>query len=93
VLGVGKVNFRQGPPAIMLKYISDVSLDDPAALAQEADSIWEGFRADANKAEVTGAILSANSPPTGGIVQQGRAYNFVYEKDGSGTWSRVQHEK
>ena len=43
VLGVGKIHFSEGAPALMLKYQTDLSLDDKAALAKEADEIWQTF--------------------------------------------------
>lgn len=92
VLGVGTLNFPQGGPALMLKYVSDVGLDDRTALSKEADEIWAGFQSEAEKAGVGSVILSANSPPGGGIIQHGRAFNFVYQKDSTGAWRRLADE-
>ena len=70
----------------MLKYMTDVKIDDRAALRKEADEIWVDFRPEAEKANVSSVILSANSVPSGGIIQTGQAYNFVFQKDPSGVW-------
>jgi hypothetical protein len=86
VLGIGKVNFAASGPALMLKYQSDLNLDDTSALHSEAQRIWEEFRKDADRAQVQSAIVSANSAPTGAIVSHGRTYNFVYERSGDGSW-------
>jgi len=85
-MGVTAMNFPQGGPALMLKYMTDVKIDDRVALRKEADEIWADFRPEAEKANVSSVILSANSIPSGGIIQRGQAYNFVFQKDPSGVW-------
>ncbi len=89
VLGVGTINFPRGGSALMLRYVSDVGLDDRAALSKEADEIWAGFQPEAEKANVGSVILSANSVPSNGIIQHQQAFNFVYERDSTGIWRRL----
>lgn len=86
VLGVAPMSFAESGPALMLRYQTDVNLDDTLALRAEADRIWVMFRVDADSAHVRAAILSANAAPSGGIVSRGRGYNFIYQKDSAGTW-------
>jgi hypothetical protein len=90
VLGVGRINFSGSGPALMLKYQTDLNMSDTAALHAQAARIWEEFRKDADQAQVTSAVVSANSPPSGGIVSRGRAYNFVYERAADGNWRELQ---
>jgi hypothetical protein len=90
VLGVGRINLPASGPALMLKYQTDLNMSDTAALHAEAERIWQEFRKDAEQAQVASAILSANSPPSGGMVSHGHAYNFVYEKAAEGTWRELQ---
>ncbi len=86
VLGVGTINFPEGGPALMLKYETGIDMKDRAALRQEADEIWVEFQAEAERANVASAILSANSKPQGALIQQAQGYNFVFEKDSTGVW-------
>jgi len=89
VLGIGKINFAASGPALMLKYQTDLNMDDTSALHAEAQRIWAEFRKDAEQAQVQNAMVSANSAPTGGIVSRDRAYNVVYERGGDGSWREV----
>jgi hypothetical protein len=92
VLGISRINFSASGPALMLKYQTDLKMDDTSAVHAEAQRIWAEFRKDAERAQVQSAIVSANAAPTGGIVSHGRAYNFVYERDGNGSWREVGKE-
>lgn len=89
VLAAGTINFSQDGPALMLKYVSDVGLDDREALSMEADTIWAGIQPEIERAKVGAVILSANSAPTGGFIQKGQVFNFVYEKASTGVWRRL----
>lgn len=86
VLGEGRVNFEQSGPALMLRYQTDVPLADTAALRAEATDIWRDYESYADSSGVQGAVLSANTPPGGGIISRGGGYNFVYEKGADGHW-------
>ena len=86
VLGVGQMNFPDSGPALVLQYQSDVDFDNKAGLRKEADEIWADFKADVEKSNVGSAVLSANAPPKGTIVQQGQGFNFVFMKQSDGTW-------
>jgi hypothetical protein len=90
VLSIGRINFSGSGPALVLKYQTDLNMSDTAALHAQAARIWQEFHKDAEQAQVTSAIVSANSPPSGGMVRRGRAYNFVYEKSADGTWREPQ---
>lgn len=89
VLGVSRLTFPQSGPALMLKYQTDRNVTDTAALQAEAERIWMDFRAEAESAGVRGAILSAISAPSAGIIRQSRGFNFVYVKRPDGSWHGV----
>ncbi len=63
VLGVGKMFFTKGDAALMVKYQTDLSLDDQGALHREVLAIWDVFRQDVEQAGLKGAIVSANERP------------------------------
>jgi len=90
VLGVGKISFSQGPPALMLKYETNVSIDDMPKLEQEVTEIWATFRLDVEKAHLTEAVISANEHPSGMLVTTNKGFNFVYERSKDGKWSRIK---
>jgi len=86
VLGVGQMNFPDSGPALVLKYETDIKFDDQAGLRKEADEIWADFKAEVEKSNVGSAVLSANSPPQGAIIQRAQGFNFVFVKQADGTW-------
>jgi hypothetical protein len=88
VLGVGQMNFSSGEKALMLKYQTDLKIEDKDALQREVDEIWPGFRIDVENARLDSAIISANEAPTGGIISKNRAFNFVFKKASDGNWIR-----
>src|SRR5437660_7098117 len=89
VLGVGTMHFSNGPAALMLKYETDVPLENKVALEKEANEIWESFKVDVEKAQLANAIISANTKPTGFIVTTSKGYNFVYQRSSGGQWSKL----
>jgi hypothetical protein len=89
VLGIGQIGFSNDTPALMLKYQTDISLDDKASLENEVDEIWGSFRVDVEKALLVNGIVSANERPKGFIVTTSRARNFVFKRGGDGQWSKV----
>lgn len=74
----------------MLKYETDQSIADTAALHAEASRIWLGFRAEAEGAGVQSAVLSATSPSSASSIGRSRGYNFVYIKQSDGKWYEVR---
>jgi hypothetical protein len=89
VIGVGKIAFSNDAPALMLKYQTDLSLDDTQKLSQEADEIWATFHIDVEKAQLTTGIISANERTSGIVVTKNRGFNFVYKRGSEGAWSRI----
>src|SRR5438093_5619304 len=55
--------FTKGDAALILKYQTDLNLDDQAALHREVLAIWDVFRQDVERAGLKGAIVSANERP------------------------------
>jgi hypothetical protein len=78
----------------MLRYRTDLTIDNMAALQQEADDIWTVFQVDAEKAKVKFAIISATETPksSGFIISSNRGYNFLYQKSPDGQWTRVTRQ-
>ena len=93
VLGISKINSSASGPALMLKYQTDLNMDDADAVHAEAARIWVEFSKDAEQAQVQSAIVSANAPPTGaGVISHTRAYNFVFKQNARGDWREIPQE-
>jgi hypothetical protein len=90
VMGLGRVYLTDGGRwAIVLKYETNVPMEDLAALRTEAMDIWTVFRTDADASGLSVAALSANEPPRytilGPFVTTNRSHGFAFEKR-DGTW-------
>lgn len=90
VLSVGKMLFSGGDRALMLKYQTEIPLDNKTALREEVEEIWKYFKLDVEKTDSTSAIISANEPPKGFIVTTNKNYNFVIQKDKDGNWKFLE---
>jgi hypothetical protein len=85
VIAVGRVNFANDSPALMLKYETNLKISDVPALRDEVNEIWSMFKGDVEKADLANAIISANEVPQGFIVKNANGYNFVFRKQ-NGRW-------
>jgi hypothetical protein len=93
VLGISKLKMSTSGPALVLRYQTDLNMDDESAVHGEAERIWAEFRKDAEQAQVQNAIVSANAPPDGeGVITHTRTYNFVFERTADGFWREVSRE-
>jgi hypothetical protein len=90
---MGRMDFPNGPPALMLKYETDLKVSDMAALRKEVDEIFAFFKADVENGKFTSAIVSANEKPTGLVLKSSKAYNFVYEKRPNGQWHCLEDDR
>ncbi|TMB17094.1 MAG: hypothetical protein E6J59_17465 [Deltaproteobacteria bacterium] len=91
MLGVGKMFFTKGDAALILKYQTDLNLDDQAALHREVLAIWDVFRQDVERAGLKGAIVSANERPLSHLFWSSNiSFNFVFNRVEDGTWREVE---
>jgi len=89
VLNVGPLYFTHGgPPALVLRYKSDVNFSDTRALHKEALGVWKTFRVEVEQGHFQSAVLSANSPPSEGLISHSQGYNFVFVKQGH-VWREI----
>jgi hypothetical protein len=89
VLAVGPLQSTHGWTGLMLKYRTEIPLNDVARLRQEVDEIWERLVVDAERANYTNAVISANDAETGFIVTKNNSYNFVFKKS-DGSWRTLE---
>lgn len=90
IIAEGKIFFKVHTPALMLKYETNINIDDVASLKQEAEEIWKDFRFEAEKNGYTGVVLSAYQPSDGAFISHGKGYNFVFVKNKTGGWDLVK---
>ena len=93
VLSEMTMHFSNESPALMLKYQTQLHVSDRAATRREADELWTIFKPEVEKGNFDSAILSANEVPTGTFIQNSNTYNFVYRKQGDGTWLNLADKK
>jgi len=87
VIGMGKMFFSKGDPALMLKYRTDLRLEDHEQVRKEVEEIWQVFRVDVERAGLKAAIISVQAPGRQLlIVSTSKSYNFVIQKSEAGTW-------
>lgn len=87
LLGMGKIEFKESGPALMLKYQTELSIDQKDKMRQEVEEIWPVFRVDVEKAGLSSAIISANTPNKGvAFISTNQSYNFVAKQRSNRTW-------
>jgi hypothetical protein len=92
IASIMKMFFSKGDPALMLKYYTDINIDNTLELQDEVEEIWELFQIDVEKAGLNFAIISAVEMPQG-IIFKTRGFNFVFEKHESGDWILTNDQK
>ena len=92
IAGIIKMHFSEGDPALMLKYYTDIDMNDKVSLQAEAEDIWQAFKVDVEKAEMKSAILSANQMPRG-IISKTSGFNFAFKKQQDGGWLLTNDQK
>ena len=89
VLSVMPIHFTNDSPSLMLRYQTNLKIDDKDALRQEVGDIWGDFKAQVDKGNFSGAIISANEKPEGFILTHSKSYNFVFKKGSNGNWEML----
>src|SRR4051794_15269443 len=59
VTGMVKMNFPNSDPALVLNYLTDISIDDRVALRKEIDEVWSSFRVDVENANLKAGVIRA----------------------------------
>jgi hypothetical protein len=90
VKNVGKVFFSEDEPALVLNYITDIPIEDAAAIETEVNSIWPVFQVNVVESGLTAGAIRAHEPRSPGIASSQRTIGFVWEKSDSGSWERVE---
>lgn len=87
---MGPMSFAKSSPALVLSYQTDLKVAQTAELKAEVADIWKDFQQEAERGKFQSAVIMANEVPTGRFIQQGHANNFVFQRNGDGTWGALQ---
>ncbi len=93
MLSLTTMTYSSGPPAVIFKYQTDLAIDDVTALQAEANEIMDVLKIDAERANMTRAMVSASDEPKGMVLTQVKSYNFLFEKRLDGTWAPISDPK
>ncbi len=77
--------------ALTLRYQTDKNMSDKKEIAAEADDVWDMFRVEVEKNNLSGAVISVVAQPLG-AGKFNQQYDFVLIKDGSGRWQCFNDE-
>jgi hypothetical protein len=89
ITSIVKMNFPASGPALVMNYITDISMDDMPALLKEVDEVWSVFQADVENAHVDAAVIRATHME-GSFIKSGKGYGFVFVKREDGQWHRME---
>lgn len=93
VTGMGKMNFSNSDPALVLNYLTDISIDDKVALRKEVDEVWSVFQKDVENAKLKAGVIRATHVEGTGVVKSGQGYGFVFVKRDDGKWHCLDDDK
>ena len=93
VTGVVKMDFPNSDPALVMNYLTDISIDDKTALRKEVDEIWDVFQKDVENAHLKGGVIRATHVEGTGFVKSGKGYGFVFVKRDDGKWHCLDDDK
>ena len=93
VTGVGKMDFPNSDPALVMNYLTDISIDDKEALRKEVDEIWSLFQKDVENAKLKAGVIRATHVEGSGFVKSGKGYGFVFVKQDDGKWHCLDDDK
>jgi len=93
VTGIGKMDFPNSAPALVMNYLTDISIDDKVALRKEVDEIWSVFQKDVENANLKAGVIRATHVEGSGLVKSGKGYGFVFVKRDDGKWHCLDDDK
>jgi len=89
VLSISKVESSKGVMALMVRYQTNLSIEERKALSEEVDAVWKYALKDVERSGYTEAILCSNEVRKGVFLTANRMLNFIFEKGTDGKWTRL----
>ena len=93
VTGVGRMDFPNSDAALVMNYLTDISIDDKEALRKEVDEIWSVFQKDVENAKLKAGVIRATHVEGSGLIKSGKGYGFVFAKRDDGKWHCLDDDK
>jgi len=93
VTSMGEMGFPNSPAALVMDYVTVISIDDKAALRKEVDEIWSVFQIDVENAHLKAGVIRATQVSNGWFMKSGRGYGFVFVKRDDDKWHCLEDEK
>jgi hypothetical protein len=93
ITSINKMDFPNSDPALVMSYLTDISIDDKTALRKEIDEVWSVFQADVENAHLKAGVIRATYVEGNGLVKSGKGYGFVFVKRDDGKWHCLEDDK
>ena len=90
VIALGSSFSIPDEPALMLRYETNLSIDDASALEQEVDEVWSRFVHEVERVDATRAIIRINEVSTSQTSAK-LAASFSFKKRKDGSWEKVKN--
>jgi hypothetical protein len=87
------MDFANSGPALVMNYLTDISMDDMTALSNEVQEIWSVFQVDVENAHLNAAVIRATHVEGSSLVKTGKGYGFVFVKREDGQWHRLEDKR
>ena len=81
-----KTDFPNSDPALLMDYLTEIPIDDKAALRKEIDEIWSVFQADVENARLKAGVIRATHNEGFGFFKSSKGYGYVFVKRDDGQW-------
>ena len=92
VTTITKMNFPNSGPALVMNYLTEISMDDMTALRNEVQEVWSVFQTDVENEHLDAAVIRATHMEGSSLVKTGKGYGFVFVKR-DGQWRLLEDTK
>ncbi|MCG8511089.1 MAG: hypothetical protein MI741_17855 [Rhodospirillales bacterium] len=89
ILAVGPIHSTKGWSGLVLKYQTQIPLDDEPRLRQEVDEVWNRFVIDVEREGQDIALIIATEPTRGLVIEVSSEHKFVFRKQ-NGSWRTIE---
>jgi hypothetical protein len=89
ILSVSQIEYAKGVVALMVRYQTTLTMEEPKPVSEEADEVWKFAQKDVERAGLAEAIISPTHTVKGLLLTTSREANFIFEKGPDGKWTRL----
>ena len=93
ITGIAKMDFPNSDSALVLNYLTDISIDNKVALRNEVDEVWSVFQTDVENSKLKAGVIRATHVEGSSFVKSGQGYGFVFVKRDDGKWHCLEDDK